>query len=124
MISMRLVTRFASRVATRIGSTVTTPSNTGPSTVLMMNQRVRTRSTYSRRTTAISLFQDSPIAVHPRLHARCANALQEDLVQRWLDQHDLLHRRAAELRLHVAHRPVQHLLAVCDDADGIAHGFG
>src|SRR5690606_4562623 len=52
--------------------------NTGPKMVANANQRVRTRSRYSRAMIALSLA----MAAHPRFHIGCTHSLQEHLVQR------------------------------------------
>ena len=64
------------------GRTVITIMNSGPRKVPTRNHLERTRSTYSRRITAQSL----PMTAHPRLHARGADFLEENAVQRWLHQ--------------------------------------
>src|ERR1700749_3734795 len=54
----------------------------GTASVMTRNHRERTRSRYSRLATTKSL----PMAGHPLLDARGADALQEDLVQRRLHE--------------------------------------
>src|SRR6185437_7920112 len=63
----------------------------GTASVPRMNHRERTRSMYSRFTTAISLLSMSG---QPLLDARSADALQEDLVERRLHQLEAFDVRA------------------------------
>src|SRR5207237_245822 len=60
----------------------TTPNSTGPSSAPTQNQRVRTRSTNSRRTIA----QILRIGSHAGLRRLRADQIAEDLQERWLAQ--------------------------------------
>src|SRR5262249_32161784 len=64
--------------------------NAGTPSVLRMNQRERTRSRYSRFATVSSLS----MAGHPRLDARGADTLKEDLMERGLHQLEAIDARA------------------------------
>src|SRR4051812_5979584 len=70
------------RVDARIDTAKIAVINAGIASVLMMNQRERTRSRYSRLATTKSL----PMAGHPCLDARRADTLEEDLMQRRLHE--------------------------------------
>src|SRR6476646_7151756 len=77
----------------------------GPKKVAIRNHFDRTRSRYSRLTIAQSL----PMSAHSLLNAARSDFLQEDLMERWLDHLESLHRSAGfdyspEQRLRVGAR--------------------
>src|SRR5690348_14079310 len=79
------------RIAMIDGRNAIAPKSTGPNTVATMNHFVRTRSRYSRLVVAQSLR----MAIGPLLGARSAHLVEEDAMQRRLDELEPLHRRAA-----------------------------
>src|SRR5690348_8159410 len=65
--------------ASTAGSTKTAPKNSGPTRAMIQNQRLRTRSTNSRRTTAHTL-RIGPFKLRP--HGVRTDEVDEDLVER------------------------------------------
>src|SRR2546423_7643676 len=75
------------RDASHAGTMIMALKKIGPKNVAIRNHFDRTRSRYSRLMTAQSL----PMATHPLFDAGGADFLQEDLMQRRLDQLEPLH---------------------------------
>src|SRR5665213_861534 len=122
-ISTRGVTDLASRVIRSRGRKTKPANISGANNVEKMNHLVRTRSTYSRRMMAHNFEPVSAMSTDSRLDACCTNAFKENVVQRRLHHHCLLHRRPAVLILDFRERAVENLFSVRDDAYGIAHRF-
>src|SRR5687767_11670275 len=78
------------RRAMMAGRIMSTAKNTGPKTVLNRNQRVRTRSRYSRAV----MTQSLSMAAHSLLDAGRADAIEEDAVERRAHELEPLDRGA------------------------------
>src|SRR5690242_15754485 len=81
------------REASHAGTMMIALKKIGPKNVAIRNHFDRTRSTYSRLMTAQSLA----MSAHSLFDAGGADFLQEDLMQRWLNELEALNLRA---RLH------------------------
>src|SRR5437762_3427751 len=77
------------RTARTIGTTVMSPMNTGPRKVATRNHFERTRSRYSRLKTTNIL----PMAGHPGLDTLGADPIEEDLLERRLNELESAERR-------------------------------
>src|SRR5690349_1307727 len=100
------------RLEITIGTMTITPKKSGPSAVLKMYHFERTRSRYSRLMIAKSL----PMTAHPRLDAGCANRVEEDAMQRRLDELEALDSRAG------VHEPAQQELRARAGGELELHG--
>ena len=109
------------RLAITAGTIIIAPKKIGPNTVAMMNQRVRTRSRYSR----LMIAQSLAMAGHSHFNSRCPDSLEEDLVQGRTNYLEPAHRCAGpynaleqDLRISaVSHLDLEVAIRIVDTTD-------